>query len=475
MENLMRRSRLLTLTLLLAFLLAGCNLPSRVLTTGQPPTPMQEPVLAVTPSVTETSVFDPLLTPTVTPSLAPIKTEEVPPTATPGVLPGVQFSLLAVGRPVQVTSFDMLDLQVGWGSVDSTQNDTSGHLLRTTDGGLTWQEVTSPSGYPWGSRFVALDGLHAWAAPAATGSEQAAGFVWRTEDGGATWLASAPIPLQLQETELVEYYLPQALFFLDDQHGWLVVSMGHYMNQDVLAIFSTSNGGLSWQKLADKFSMGQGEGQDGGASMPCRVSGIAFLDTQVGFLSGDCLAVGVDDGFGLLMTRDGGKTWSAEKIPDPFNLPQAVQSAESGTGRFCAPTAMEKTPAGIMIQHTCQVLEGSGLLKNYFFVSILAHGEAGWQGWAGETAAFSSALDGYLLGQMGQDGRRQISQTRDAGKTWQAVDTVTWQMARLDFPTLEQGFALAWTWNEMTAAYDYALVSSENGAQVWALVAGVMK
>jgi hypothetical protein len=328
MENLMRRSRLFTLTLVLAFLLAGCNLPSRVLTTGQPPTPMQEPVLADTPASTETSVFDPLLTPTVTPSLAPIKTEEVPPTATPGVLPGVQFSLLAVGRPVQVTSFDMLDLQVGWGAVDSTQNDTSGHLLRTTDGGLTWQEVTSPSGYPWGSRFLALDGLRAWAAPAATGSEQVSGFVWRTEDGGATWLASAPIPLQLQETELVEYYLPQALFFLDDQHGWLVVSMGHYMNQDVLAIYSTSNGGLSWQKLADKFSMGEGEGQDGGASVPCRVSGIAFLDTQVGFLSGDCLAVGVDDGFGLLMTRDGGKTWSAEKIPDALVVPQAVQAAD---------------------------------------------------------------------------------------------------------------------------------------------------
>jgi hypothetical protein len=113
----------------------------------------------------------------------------------------------------------------------------------------TWDEVTPVSGYPIGSRFFALDGQHAWVVPALVPNEGElrTGYLWRTSDGGQTWEPSIPIKLELQgEPALLESFLPQSIFFLDDQRGWLVISVGHYMNQDVLVIYGTQDGGLSW-------------------------------------------------------------------------------------------------------------------------------------------------------------------------------------------------------------------------------------
>jgi photosystem II stability/assembly factor-like uncharacterized protein len=466
----MLRISLIFISCLAVFLMAGCNFPAR-----QVDGMVDEPVLVVTLAPTETSPFEPMLTPT--PTLAPVKTEEPPVTPTPGLQPGLQYFPPAEGEEVTITGFDMIDLQNGWGEWTAGELNASGSLLRSEDGGQTWQVVTPPPGYPSGSRFFALDGQRAWAVPGSflPGQSVQAGYVWRTRDGGATWLASLPIEPQFQEESLLESFFPQALYFLDEQHGWLVVSAGHYMNQDVLAIFATSDGGLTWLQVTDKFSMGQwGEG-DNSAAMPCRVSGIAFIDDQTGYMSGDCLAVGLHEGFSVLVTQDGGRTWQEQVLPTPASLPGAMQTAIAGQMAICADTALESTPAGILVQHTCQLMEGSGRLKNDYFLSLLpVEGEA-WINWAGEAASFANAIDGYSLGQLEQNGTRSISKTSDGGKTWQQVDTVSWPEARLDFPAVGKGFALAWRWDEEQQAFDYALVRTDDFNRGWALVEGAIK
>jgi hypothetical protein len=273
----------------------------------------------------------------------------------------------------------------------------------------------------------------------------------------------------------MENFLPQGLFFLDEQHGWAVISVGHYMNQDVLVIYGTQDGGQSWMNLADKFSMGQGEGQDGGAGMPCRVSGIAFLDTQHGYMAGDCIAVSMNDGWSILSTGDGGLTWQKQILPEPSGVPQVLRQAENSPERICAPTGVEITPAGVLVQHTCLLPQGDGGQQNYFFQSLSSDRGQNWTGWQGETASFSGPETGWSLSGLKQDGTRMLSATTDGGSTWQDVRQVTWPGARLDFSAAEMGFALAWEWNPSRQNYDYVLVNTMDGGDSWKLVKGIIK
>ncbi|MCJ7701878.1 MAG: hypothetical protein MUO62_09865, partial [Anaerolineales bacterium] len=263
------------------------------------------------------------------------------------------------------------------------------------------------------------------------------------------------------------------LTFLNEQYGWLVVSVDHTMSQDVLAILATTDGGQTWQQVADTFTMGQSpEDIQPSANMPCQVSAIAFTDPQIGYLAGDCLAPGGDYGFTILDTHDGGLNWTTP-FTNPVNLPQALQTAISEGRSTCGATGVENTPAGILVQHSCQVQESSGEWNRYYYLSLLPKGSNAWLGWAGEAASFASTSQGYSLGQMMQNGRRSLSATTDGGRTWQVATSVTWQEARLDFQLPGQGFALVLAWGDQT--YDSALVRTEDGGTTWTLVEGVMK
>jgi hypothetical protein len=53
--------------------------------------------------------------------------------------------------------------------------------------------------------------------------------------------------------------------------------------------------------------------------------------------------------------------------------------------------------------------------------------------------------------------------------------TVTWPEARLDFATANQGYALAWRWDEASAQNEYALVRTNDEGGLWSLVEGKIK
>lgn len=428
----------------------------------------------VSPEPTLTSVFEPMLTPTPTPYI------DTPAVVTPpaDVLPGVPVPELASGQAITPTLVDFVDPLVGWGLLESADSAVSGFILRTQDGGQSWQPVNPQAGFPQQSRFFALDALEAWAAPAVyrPGESVTSAYIWHTRDGGQTWQVSDPVDLRVNEEPVVEYNFPKALFFLDAQHGWLVVSVGHYMNQDILEIFSTQDGGQTWQRMADKFSMGQDEG-DGVVyyKMPCQVSGIAFVDPQHGFLAGDCLAVGVNDGWSILETKDGGRHWQSLALPEPAWTPEAVRSGLSSGQALCASSGVSLTPAGILVSHTCQVMEGSGMLKGYGFQSLSPDGGQTWRGWVGEAGVFVDANAGFSLGALNQAGAREFLATADGGVNWQVKAVVSWPMAQVDFVSPADGFVVASGWNEQRSAYDYALVRTRDGGATWEMVESIIK
>ena len=85
-----------------------------------------------------------------------------------------------------------------WISIDISANGTSmvavayaGGMFRSTDSGQTWTQIDTSfntgGGLAYESVTIADDGLHIVAASAADATNPAAGKIYTTDDGGATW------------------------------------------------------------------------------------------------------------------------------------------------------------------------------------------------------------------------------------------------------------------------------------------------
>ncbi|HKR32245.1 MAG TPA: hypothetical protein VJT08_17320 [Terriglobales bacterium] len=196
----------------------------------------------------------------------------------------------------------MTDAQTGWAAGD----------LRTTDGGHTWHDVSPaafrhdapayPAGlvYPGGYTEFFLDGDHAWIARPYTSAKSCFDHidVFATNDGGRSWVAGS-IPVALDG----DTQLQMQLDFLNAQQGWLIVrGNGGSLRDDFL--YGTQDAGRSWQLISRLPSGG----------IPCPIQ---FSSPTVGWTDacGDFQSAGPT--FQMTVTRDGGRSWSAQQLPLP--------------------------------------------------------------------------------------------------------------------------------------------------------------
>ncbi|MDC2953873.1 oxidoreductase [Streptomyces gilvifuscus] len=196
--------------------------------------------------------------------------------------PGVRFrGLAAVGR------------DTAW--VAGTQ----GTVLRTTDGGASWRNVSPPGASEL--QFRDVEAFDARRAVVLAIGEGEASRVYRTDDGGATWTES------FRNTDAKAFY--DCMTFFDRRHG---LAMSDPVDGR-FRILSTGDGGRSWKVLPS-------------AGMP------PALDGEAGFAaSGQCLvASGPSDvwlatGGGararVLHSADRGLTWTAADTPIPAGDP----------------------------------------------------------------------------------------------------------------------------------------------------------
>ncbi len=170
-------------------------------------------------------------------------------------------------------------------SCDLTQSSWSNNqLLKTTDGGATWNAPGMFSELCAPSVFFASNDI-GYFAPSGS-SNSVARNIQKTTDGGTTWDAAGPAILS--GSEFVE---TQALYFINDAVGFAVNS-----ESPANTIRKTIDGGKSWSLLY---------------SFPANiyVSSIIFTSSETGY------AVGYDrtmtPGNHLMMkTTDGGNTWT---------------------------------------------------------------------------------------------------------------------------------------------------------------------
>ncbi|MGW7648862.1 WD40/YVTN/BNR-like repeat-containing protein [Streptomyces bobili] len=176
---------------------------------------------------------------------------------------------------------------------------TQGTVLRTTDGGANWRNVSPPGAA--GLQFRDVEAFDARRAVVLAIGEGDASRVYRTDDGGATWTES------FRNTDTRAFY--DCMTFFDRRHG---LAMSDPVDGR-FRILSTSDGGRSWTVLPD-------------AGMP------AALPGEAGFAaSGQCLvsagsrdvwlATGGAERARVLHSADRGLTWTVTDAPIPASDP----------------------------------------------------------------------------------------------------------------------------------------------------------
>jgi len=217
-------------------------------------------------------------------------------------------------RPVRwsdaLRGVSFLDAQNGWVVGSSDFYGENGVILHTDDGGATWTPQTSNlAGGLVGVDFVDKDTGWAISSDPFPWGLGANTCIERTTDGGATW-----VPLYVASGAALS-----AVHFRDASTGWAAGSYQPVENDQVAAIFATTNGGLTWTKGA--LPKGAPE-----------ISDLQFLDADTGWAVGVSYDYRTEQETGwVLRTIDGGKTWT--RVPGLDDaVPYAVRFSDAQHG-----------------------------------------------------------------------------------------------------------------------------------------------
>lgn len=185
-------------------------------------------------------------------------------------------------EPERIRDMQLLTPDLGWV--------LRGHqLLWTADGGLSWRDISPGGGVILGVYF--LDTTIGWLVRY-SGLEGKDGMlsVLRTADSGRSW-DTAALPLPPGEAPAA---VSANLHFVDPQTGWVALKLQSGNNFSLGQLFSTRDGGLTWQELP--LPLGEP---------------VVFLDQRRGWVAGGPL------GDRLYFTEDGGHTWVEQVLQLP--------------------------------------------------------------------------------------------------------------------------------------------------------------
>jgi photosystem II stability/assembly factor-like uncharacterized protein len=184
--------------------------------------------------------------------------------------------------------FDLITEQEGWVLL--------GHnIYWTIDGGQNWENISPAGLQPSGIRGAAfLDTLNGWMVFANANEAGEYDYsIARTFDRGRSW--------QVNKLSLFSAGDPDGfgdaiyLQFLDEKTGYLVVRRATSTNFRVGTLFKTTDGGLSWTRLA--IPIGEP---------------VQFTTETTGWVAGGA------SGEELYQTQDGGRSWARKQINTPL-------------------------------------------------------------------------------------------------------------------------------------------------------------
>jgi photosystem II stability/assembly factor-like uncharacterized protein len=199
------------------------------------------------------------------------------------------------------------------------------HLLWTLDGGGSWSDIT-PVAFEGTILDVAfLDGQLGWLAvfqfDPVTGGEV---VLYSTVDGGSTWDLQ---PSTFEDTASLGSFANAYLSFIDENHGFLVIKGQTSSSFSRGILYATTDGGSTWEAR----------------TAPLGETAI-FIDPLHGWMTG-----GPSQDL-IYATQDGGFTWEPQRLP---GLPK--------TGVYLGQPIFESLETGVL-PVTLQTQSGSQLV-----------------------------------------------------------------------------------------------------------------
>ena len=308
----------------------------------------------------------------------------------------------------QLVSFHMLNETDGWGVTDSA-------VVRTNDGGTTWHNVSPPGnqslGYLTSSNF--LDGRRAFIDAADPTDPMHAGTLYKTQDGGKTWVSNK-LPFGNCQ-----------LRFFDDESGWAMVDMGVAAGSNAIAIFRTVDGGARWEQEFINDPTVNGSSDEiplGGLKQA-----FAALDTRTAWVGGVIYSPAT---VYLYRTEDGGRHWAQVALEVPAGSEDAQLSIDAIQFVNANDGFVSMQVSGATNGRAVYVTHDAG--KSWMLSPAIVPN--------GRVADFVSATTGVIF----DGGRFQV--THDAGQSWEAVDpdiVFSESFMQMDFVNALTGWVLA--------------------------------
>jgi len=317
-----------------------------------------------------------------------------------------------------LTHIEMLDTQNGWAQAE-------GMILRTENGGESWLNVTPPDilSNPAYAKSFFLDETIGWFLLEDIDKPNA-GEIYRTLDGGGTWLWRA-IPFGRAE-----------FGFIDSENGYALSSMGSAAGSMGVSVWTTVNGGGDFNRVFFHEPGFEYTMPFGGIKI-----GISCRDPLNGWVGG---AIPMDGVIWLYRSVDGGLSWAEQKV----DLPAGYENYQTST---YAPLFFDDGLATLPVQL-------SGEKSGYVFY----HSSDGGETWdaklpvnLGGTYAIASRNEIIVW-----DGGDTIYSSSDNGETW-SFHASNWQpndlLREIDFVSVNEGWALT----------EYDLYRTQDGGKTW--------
>ncbi|MEW9548991.1 WD40/YVTN/BNR-like repeat-containing protein [Nonomuraea sp. NPDC050783] len=207
--------------------------------------------------------------------------------------PRLGWDLKQTGVGARLRGLSPVSRDVAWVS------GSEGTVLRTVDGGRTWQDVSPPS--TDALQFRDIEAFDARRAVALSIGEGTDSRVYRTEDGGRTWAET------FRNDEPRAFY--DCLAFFDTRHG---LAMSDPVDGR-FRVLATDDGGRSWRVLpAD----GMPEALPGEAGFAASGQCLVTAGGRDAWLAG-----GGGERARVFHSRDRGRTWTVADTPVPAGDP----------------------------------------------------------------------------------------------------------------------------------------------------------
>ena len=375
---------------------------------------------------------------TVTPSPSP--TEVVPtPTLPPPTIPRFE-----PGQAVTITYIRMIDDQIGW-ALGIDDDARAHHVLRTNDGGNTWQDVTPPEFDPLpGEVFRSAEGLFSDANNALVLYEPRRGVpgfedsvVWATQMGWRNWTPSEPLDLMGAPFFEVEFIRSSGA-----GQAWIAVELEASMLHAWIGLYRVRNSWPKWELVI-------GPQSEGAADLHyCCKTDMVFVDDQTGIMT---FGRGPAGDLFVDWTHDGGLTWQRDVLPAP-----AERQAPPGFGGvIClshSPTFF--SPQSVVLGVECY----SGFDDPYETVSFMYATQDSGETW--EITRYPGGELHFLRPDLGWALGRKIYITRNGGASWWRVADVDWD-GQFSFVDERRWWAVA------TDGDEIALMHTVNGGRTW--------